>query len=119
MTSQKEPVRVVRVRPSANQKQRLATFKVTQLIWIVLGILESLIGLRVFLKMIAANPENPFAKLLYGFTDIFVMPFQSLVGAPSAEGMVLEISSLIAMIVYLLIFWGMIRLISVIFYQPR
>ena len=86
----------------AGQGQRVATFKITQLIWLFLGILEGLLGLRFIFKLIGVNAAAPFAKLIYGFTDLFVMPFQNLIGTPAAGNMVMEISTIIAMIVYLL-----------------
>lgn len=99
--------------------QRLVTFKVTQLIWLLLGFLEALIALRVVFKLIGVNAANSFAAFLYGVTEIFVAPFASLVGAPQAGGMVLEISSILAMVIYLLIGGALARLVSVLFYRPR
>jgi YggT family protein len=101
------------------QEQRVATFKVTQLIWLLLGVLEAAIALRVVFKLIAVNAANPFAALLYNVTDLFVAPFASLIGAPAAGGMVLEISSVIAMIVYFLIAWALERIVYLLFYRPR
>lgn len=98
---------------------RVTTFKVTQLIWLLFGLLEAAIGLRVIFKLIAVNPNNAFAAFLYRVTDLFLAPFQSLVGAPAAEGMVLEVSSIIAMIVYALIAWALDRIAYVLFYRPR
>jgi uncharacterized protein YggT (Ycf19 family) len=100
-------------------EQRVATFKVTQLIWLLLGILESLLALRVVFKLLGVNPSNPFASLLYNVTEIFVAPFASLIGAPSAGGMVLEISTILAMFIYLLIGWAIERVVYVLFYRPR
>ena len=99
--------------------QRYATFKATQLIWLLLTLLEAVLALRVVFKLIGVNAANPFATLLYGFTHFFVAPFASLTGAPSAGGMVLEISTIIAMIVYLLIAWALERIVYVLFYRPR
>jgi len=101
------------------QEQRVTTFKATQLIWLLLGILEALIALRVIFKLIAVNPANAFATFLYNVTGFFVAPFASLTGAPALGGSVLEISSIIAMIVYLLIGWALERIVYVIFYRPR
>ena len=99
--------------------QRVATFKATQIIWLVLGFIEAMLALRVVFKLIAVNPSNPFASLLYSVTDLLVAPFVSLVGSPAAAGMVLEISSIIAMLVYLLIGWGLVQMVNVLFYRPR
>ena len=81
--------------------------------------LEALLALRIGLKLIGANADNPFAAPLYGFTDIFVFPFAGLIGTPTADGMALEISSVIAMVVYALAGWAFERLVWVIFYRPR
>jgi hypothetical protein len=108
-TSQKEPER----------EHSIFTFKATQLVWLFLGILEGLFALRFVLKLIAANPESPIAAFIYGFTNLFLFPFQGLTATPSAGGMVLEISTFIAMVVYALIAWAIERIIWVIFYRPR
>jgi len=108
-TTQKEPER----------EQRIFTFKATQLVWLVLGILEGLLALRFILKLIAANPESPIAVFIYGFTNIFLLPFAGLTATPTAGGIVLELSTMIAMVVYGLIAWAIERMIWVIFYRPR
>ena len=99
--------------------QRVATIKATQIIWLLLGLLEAAIALRIVFKLIAVNAANPFAKLLYGVTNLFVGPFKSLVGNPTSSNNVLEITSIIAMLVYLLIAWGIERIVNVVFYRPR
>ena len=103
----------------SGRERRLFAFQATQLIWLGLGLLEGLLALRIFLKLIGANAANPFAGLLYSFTGVFLVPFVGLTGTPAAGTMVLEISSLIAMIVYGLAFWVLERLVWVIFYRPR
>jgi hypothetical protein len=108
-TTQREPER----------ERRIFTFKATQLVWLFLGILEALLALRFVLKLIAANPDSPFAVFIYGFTNLFLFPFAGLTVTPSAGGMVLEIPTLIAMLVYGLIAWAIERIIWVIFYRPK
>ena len=108
-TSQREP----------NREQRIFTFKATYMIWLLVVMLEGLIALRIGLKLIGANADNPFAALIYGFTNLFLFPFVGLIGTPTAGGMVLEISSVIAMLVYALVGWAFERLVWVIFYRPR
>ncbi len=100
-------------------KGRNTSFKVTQVIWFLLGFLESTLALRFLFKLIGVNPGNPFASILYGFTNLFVAPFATLTGAPAAEGMVFEFSTLIAMLVYALIFYAIERLVYVIFYRQH
>ncbi len=108
-TTQKEPER----------ERRIFTFKATQLVWLLFGILEAMIALRIMLKLIGANAVSPIAAFIYGFTNLFLMPFAGLTGTPSAGNMVLEISSFIAMVVYALVAWAIERIVWVIFYRPR
>jgi len=108
-TTEREPER----------ERRIFTFKATQLIWLLLGVLEALLALRILLKLMAANPGNAFAAFLYSITDIFLLPFVGLTATPAAGGMVLELSTFIAMLVYGLAGWGAERLVWVIFYRPR
>ncbi|MEX2030676.1 MAG: hypothetical protein WD906_06885 [Anaerolineales bacterium] len=108
-TTQREPER----------ERRIFTFKATQLVWLVFGVLEGMIALRIGLKLIGANAASPIAVFIYGFTDLFLWPFAGLTGTPAAGSMVLEITSVIAMLVYALIAWALERVIWVIFYRPR
>jgi len=102
-----------------DREQRLFSFKTTQWIWLIFGVVETLIALRVVLKLIGANPASPFAAFIYYVSAIFLSPFAGLVGTPSSGGMVLEISSIIAMLIYALLAWGIERIVWVIFYRPR
>lgn len=88
--------------------------KATQIIWLVTGILEALIGIRVVLRLLAASPEAGFAQFIYGITAVFVAPFGLLFQDPSAVGAVLELSSLVAMLIYALAAWGLVRILWVI-----
>lgn len=100
-------------------EQRVFTFKLTQLVWLLFGLLEALIALRIFLKLIGANPANAFAALVYSFTGLFLWPFFGLTGTPAANGMVLEIPSVIAMFVYALLAWVIARVVWLLLYRPR
>jgi ABC-type transport system involved in multi-copper enzyme maturation permease subunit len=108
-TSQSEP----------NREQRIFTFKATQLIWLLLGILEGLIALRIGLMLIGANPNSPIVAMIYGFTGLFLFPFAGLIASPTVGNMVLELSSLFAMLIYALIAWAVERVVWLLFYRPR
>ena len=108
-TTQREPER----------ERRIFTFKATQLVWLFLGVIEDFLALRFILKLIAANPDSPFAVFIYGFTGLFLLPFAGLTATPQVGNMVLELSTMVAMAVYALIFWLIERLVWVIFYRPH
>lgn len=92
--------------------------KITQLIWLLFGGLMGIIALRVVLRLIAANPANPFANLVYRITDLFLWPFYGLTAEPAVGGMVLEIPSIIAILVYALIAWALVKIIWLLFHRP-
>jgi hypothetical protein len=108
LTTQKEPER----------ERRIFTFKATQLVWLLFGILEALILLRIGLKLIGANPDSQIVNLIYGITALFLFPFKDLIGSPTSGNMVLELSSMFAMLIYGLIAWVIERIVWLIFYRP-
>jgi hypothetical protein len=108
-TSQSEPER----------EQRIFTFKASQLIWLVFGVLEVLIALRIGLMLVGANAGSPIVALIYGITALFLFPFTGLIGSPTFGGFVLEISSMFAMLIYALIAWVVERTVWLVFYRPR
>ena len=112
-------IEVKSVQQEPEREQRIFSFKVTQLIWLFLGILEALIALRIGLKLIGANPESPIVALIYGLTYLFLFPFQGMIATPTAGRMVLELSSLFAMLIYALIAWAVERIVWLLFYRPR
>ena len=91
----------------------------TSLVYFIFGVIEFAIALRIVLKLIAANPDSGFTRFIYGFTNPFVAPFEGIVGTPSASnGSVFELSSLIALIVYLIVSWGVARLLALLIDRP-
>jgi hypothetical protein len=119
MTDDDRVTEVKSVQSEPEREFRIFTFKATQLVWLFFGTLETLIALRILLKLIAANPASPIAALIYAITDLFLLPFVGLTVTPAVGGMVLELSSFFAMVIYALIAWAIERTIWVIFYRPR
>jgi len=102
---------------NTNLEYRQMIYKITQFVWFLFGLLEALIGFRIVLKLIGANPGNWFTAFVYQSTDIFLWPFQNIIANPSIQGFVLEITSFIAMLVYALVAWAIVRLIWLVFYH--
>src|SRR6266511_5268584 len=46
------------------ERRRYTLVRVTQLIWLVAGFIEALIGIRFVLKLIGANPDAGFAQFI-------------------------------------------------------
>jgi hypothetical protein len=118
MSNESRTTQVTSSQREPEGEQRIFTFKATQLIWLLFGILEAMIALRIGLKLIGANPESPIVALIYGFTYLFLFPFEGLIGSPSTGNMLLEISSMFAMLIYGLIAWAIERIVWLVFYRP-
>jgi hypothetical protein len=108
-TSQKEPGR----------EQRIFTFKDTRLIWLLLGIFEALIALRIVMILIGVNSTSPIVALIYGFTGLFLFPVTGLITSPTAGNMVLDLSSMLVYVCYALIAWALVRIVWLTFYHQR
>jgi uncharacterized protein YggT (Ycf19 family) len=100
-----------------NLEYREAVYKVTQFLWLLFGGLEALIGIRIILMLIGANSANWFTTFVYQLSDLFLWPFRNIVANPAFQNHVLEITSIIAMIVYSLVGWAIVRLVWVLFYR--
>jgi hypothetical protein len=83
-------------------------------------VLEITLLIRFFLKLIGADPHNLFAGFIYALTDILLFPFDNIVHSPPLRGyQALEWSTLIAMIVYWLIFWAIRRFLLILISSPE
>lgn len=95
-------------------EQKKNIFRSSQVIWYILGVVEILIGFRVVLKAFAANPNSGFSNLVYSLTNILIMPFRGIFGVGVSGGSVLEPSALVAVVVYLVLAWGLVYLLDLI-----
>jgi uncharacterized membrane protein len=106
--SEVEHIETVAYDPYANR--RMVAYRLTQFIYWLFGLIEGLIIIRFVLKALGANPSAGFAQFIYGVSAPFVQPFVGLFGNPQAEGSILELNSLIAVIVYALVAWLLAKL---------
>lgn len=97
------------------QERRILFERIRNVIWTITSLIEILIGLRALLRLIGANPGNGFVDFIYRLSGVFVTPFLGIVDDPRSGSSVLEINSLIAMLVYMLLAWVIVRLIWLIF----
>jgi hypothetical protein len=94
-------------------ERRLQMYQVARLIWGLLTLLEIMLGLRFLLKLLGANGASGFGTLVYGSTALFVAPFTGLLSSWTAGEMILEVTTLVAMAIYALMTWGLVRVLGV------
>ena len=85
-----------------------------RVIWYIAGVLLTLLAFRFVLALLGANPSNSFANFIYDVSHPFVAPFFSLFGYNLQYGVSrFEIFTLVAMAVYAVLAWGLVRLVTI------
>jgi hypothetical protein len=93
--------------------------KATRGVWTLAMAGESLLLFRFLLRLMEANPENLFARMVFRLSDLLMIPFEGIVRNPSFDGIVLDAQAVIAALVYLLAAWLFVEAIWVVFYGRR
>jgi ABC-type Na+ efflux pump permease subunit len=95
---------------SYNYSTTKPLYRGTQIVWYILGLIEALLAFRFVLKLLAANPSAGFSSLIYNVSYPFAIPFLSVFRVTKIDGNVFEWTTLLAMLVYLLIAWAIVKL---------
>ncbi len=99
-----------------NQDRANTRYWTATITYFILGVLEVVLFLRFFFRLLGANGGNSFITFLYGLSHVFVGPFNGIFNDQTlGTRSVFEISTIIAMIVYALLAWGIVSLARVIF----
>jgi uncharacterized protein YggT (Ycf19 family) len=106
------------VKQEGGARQALAA-RIIRISWILVLAVEAVLLLRFLLKLMAADPAVPVAGLIYGITDTLLRPFEGLTPVNVFEGVAVELTTLIAMLVYLLLGWLAVELIRMILKPMR
>ncbi len=103
------------------QKQSVAhassvstTTLIQRVVYFIVGVIVTFLLLRVVLLLLAANQGNGFVDFVYYVGGMFAAPFYGIFSyQPSYGTSTLEISSVIAIFVYLLVGWGIVKLLTI------
>lgn len=87
------------------------------IVYFIFGVLEILLAFRFVLKLAGANPSSGFVDFVYGASRVFILPFNGIFRTSLSQGAVVtsvfEPSTLVALIVYILVAWGIVKLIQI------
>lgn len=87
---------------------------VARVIYFIFGVIIAFIALRMIFLLLAANQANGFVDFIYSVSGLFVSPFFGIFGRTlTYSSSVFELSSLVAIIVYALICWGLVSLVTI------
>ncbi len=106
----------------AGYELTVRTHRAYQLVYFGLGVIETILGIRFFFKLFGANPQSIFVAVIYGVSNVLLFPFSGVFqrAAATGEGVqkVFEPSTIVAGVIYLLIAWGVSRLLLIIRSKP-
>lgn len=101
-------------RPQRVFEKKKTIFRTYQIVWYILGVIETLLIFRFLLKALGANPFSGFTFFIYSLSDPFALPFNGILGTTVIGALVFEWSTIIAIIVYALIAWGIVYLLQIV-----
>jgi len=85
-----------------------------RIIYYIVGFITVLLLLRIVLLLLAANQGNGFVDFIYTVSGLFAMPFYGIFNYTPAYGSsVLELSSIVAILIYALVGWGLVKLLTI------
>jgi len=80
------------------------------IIYFIGGLLEVVLLFRLVFKLTGADATSGFVGFIYGVTNFFVAPYAVFVFEPG---------TLIAMVVYAILIWGVAKIISIVVGRPH
>lgn len=100
-------------RQSVAQSSQVSAVVVAQrIVWFVVGLVNVVIALRFALLLLGANQGASFTDFIYSVSAPLVSPFVGIFGEPVYGESVFEISSLLAIVIYALVGWGIAKLLT-------
>jgi hypothetical protein len=105
------------------EKQSQNYLLLRKIILYILGIVEAFLAFRLVLKLFGANSKSIFVSFIYSITQTFLIPFVNIFKTTITKGyetnIVLEPNTIIAMLVYALLAWGLVKLIEIFKYPHK
>jgi len=98
--------------PQKVYEKKKTIFRLYQVIWYIVAVVELLLAFRMTFKVLAANPFSGFAGLVYTLTNPLVFPFNGILAPGVSGNSVFEWSTIIAGFVYFLVAIGLVQLLQ-------
>jgi hypothetical protein len=96
---------------SYNSSRTRPLFRASQIMWLIVGVIETLLVFRFFFKLFGANPNAGFSALIYDFSYPLVAPFMNVFNVTQVSENVFEWTTLLALFVYWLVAVGIMQII--------
>lgn len=106
------PVLTTQVKTGASNRETTE-----YIIYYIFGFLEILLSFRLILKIVGASSSSGFVRGIYAVAGILILPFEGIFrrgySSNSQTTSIFEPATLVAMIIYPLLAWGIVKLIKI------
>jgi hypothetical protein len=100
-------------RASVTEKGRY-NFRAAAVVGFIVGVVDIFIAARFLGKLFGASSQSAFANFIYQVSAPVVAPFAGIFGNSGSSTNTFETASLVAIVVYAVIGWGLVVLIRIV-----
>ena len=85
-----------------------------RIVWYVIGVIVAFLALRLLLQILGAQQGNAFVDFVYSVSAVFAAPFFGMFSYEPSYGVSsFEVSTLVAIVIYLLAGWAIAQLFTI------
>jgi hypothetical protein len=88
-------------------------FRAVAIVGFIVGIVDVFIAARFLGKLLGASAQSAFVNFIYQVSSPMVAPFTGIFGDTGSKTNTFETASLVAIVVYAVIGWGLVVLIRI------
>jgi len=89
-------------------------FRAAAVVGFIVGAVDILIAARFLGKLLGASSQSAFVNFIYQVSGPLVAPFKGIFGNGGSSSNSFETASLVAIVVYAVIGWGLVMLIRIV-----
>jgi uncharacterized protein YggT (Ycf19 family) len=88
-------------------------FRAAAVVGFIVGVIDIVVAARFLGKLLGASSQSQFLTLIYNVSSPLVAPFRGIFGNGGSSANSFETASLVAIVVYAVIGWGLVVLIRI------
>jgi uncharacterized protein YggT (Ycf19 family) len=89
-------------------------FRAAAVVWFIVGAVDIFVAARFLGKLFGASAQSAFVNFIYQVSSPMVAPFTGIFGDTGTKTNTFETASLVAIVVYAVVGWGLVALIRIV-----
>jgi hypothetical protein len=94
--------------------QAAYNFRAAAVVGFIVGVVDVFVAARFLGKLLGASAQSAFVNFIYQVSSPMVAPFTGIFGNTGSKTNTFETASLVAIVVYAVIGWGLVVLIRIV-----